>query len=131
MWVCEWIVTHTLSHSYTHTRLLTAESLLPPADTSEPPELTGLARIWADLVVSGWHEAILRYATHGLLLAVVSVAIWARQVNLGFIDVLAEKASLQNAGTLVPVPTPVPERGGGSGGPDVPAVVPTLALDED
>ena len=116
-------------HTYTLTHV-TAEPLLPQ-DTAAP-EPAGFARIWADLVASGWHEAILRYATHALLLAVLAAAIWARQVNLGFIDVLAEKASLQNAGTLVPVATPVPERGsGGSGGPDVPAVVAPLALDEE
>ncbi len=107
---------------------MTAEPLLP-ADTTAPPELTGLARIWADLVASGWHEAILRYASHGLLLAVLALAIWARQVNLGFVDILAEKASLRNTGTLAPVATPLPL----SGGEDLSALPPsepTLPADE-
>jgi murein DD-endopeptidase MepM/ murein hydrolase activator NlpD len=107
---------------------------LPTPNAAEPPELTGLARIWADLVASGWHEAVLRYASHGLLLVVLAAAIWARQLNLGFLDVLAEKASLQNAGTLVPVATPEPVRGtgGGAGGPTtLPAAGPTVAVEED
>lgn len=107
---------------------MAAESL-PSSTPTEPPELSGLARIWADLVASGWHEAILRYASHGLLLVVLAAAIGARQLDLGFIDVLADKASLQNAGALVPVATAVPERGGGDdneAGALVPAG-PTLA----
>jgi murein DD-endopeptidase MepM/ murein hydrolase activator NlpD len=94
---------------------LAADSL-PSTTPSDPPELTGLARIWADLVASGWHEAVLRYASHGLLLVVLAAAIGARQINLGFVDVLAEKASLNNASALVPVATALPEQeGGGSG----------------
>ncbi len=60
-----------------------------------PPGQTGPARIWADLVRAGWGEAVLRYATHGLLLLGLVAAVVARQVNLGFMDQLAEKASLQ------------------------------------
>ncbi len=107
MWVFS---THILAHPHTHTLTLTAEPLLP-TDTPAP-ELSGLARIWADLVASGWHEAILRYASHGLLLAVLALALWARQVNLGFVDLLAEKASLDNTVALAPVTTPLPPTGG-------------------
>ena len=60
---------------------------------TNPPEQTGLARIWADLVAAGWGESVLRYATHGLLLGVLVLAIWARQLNLGFIDWLAARAT--------------------------------------
>ena len=65
--------------------------------------LTGLARIWADLVAAGWGKSVLRYATHGLLLGVLALAIWARQLNLGFIDWFAARATLNPAGapTLV------------------------------
>ena len=37
----------------------------------EPVEPSALARIWADLVAAGWREAVLRYATHGVLLLVL------------------------------------------------------------
>jgi LysM repeat protein len=82
---------------------------------TNPPELTGLARIWADLVAAGWGESVLRYATHGLLLGVLVLAIWARQLNLGFIEWLAARATLNPAGAptlvnpaLVPA-TPEPD----------------------
>lgn len=110
---------------------MTAEPLLPQDDAA--PEPAGLARIWADLVASGWHEAILRYATHGLLLAVLVAALWARQVNLGFLYVLAEKASLQNSGTLPPVATLEAELAAGDSGGNasMPDAAPTLTLDKD
>jgi murein DD-endopeptidase MepM/ murein hydrolase activator NlpD len=84
---------------------MAAESL----PSSEPPELTGLARVWADLVASGWHEAVLRFASHVVLLVVLAGAIWARQLNLGLVDDIASRASLRNGGDLVPA---------GMGGPD-------------
>src|SRR5258705_13080091 len=68
-----------------------------PSPTN-PPELTGLARIWADLVAAGWGESVLRYATHGLLLGVLVLAIWARQLNLGFIVWFTARATLNPVG---------------------------------
>jgi LysM repeat protein len=70
---------------------------------TNPPELTGLARIWADLVAAGWGDAALRYATHGVLLGVLVLAIWARQLTLGFIDWLAARATLNPAGAATTV----------------------------
>jgi LysM repeat protein len=64
-----------------------------------PSNLTGLARIWADLVAAGWRESVLRYATHGLLLLVLIAAIWARGLNLGFVDWLSARATLHPAST--------------------------------
>ena len=87
--------------------------------TSEPisqkNELTGLARIWADLVAAGWREPVLRYATHGVLLVVLVAAAWARGFNMGFVDWLAARATLNPAGTSsvaaasVPGATPAPQ----------------------
>lgn len=89
-----------------------------PSNAKEPrtpPALNGPARIWADLVRAGWAEAVLRYATHGLLLAGLVAAVVARQVNLGFMHQLAEKASLAGgadadvvAGIAAATPTPDP-----------------------
>src|SRR4026209_2982967 len=76
---------------------------------TNPPEQTGLARIWADLVAAGWGEAVLRYATHGLLLGVLVLAIWARQLNLGFIDWFAARAALNPAGAATTVDAAVAE----------------------
>lgn len=76
-------------------------------ETSVPPsEPSALARIWADMVAAGWHQAVLRYASHGLLLMVLVGAIWLRQMSFSFIDVLASKASLQAEGGVLPAPTP-------------------------
>ncbi len=70
--------------------------------TAEPlpskHESSGLARVWADLVASGWRDSVLRYATHGVLLLVLIAAIWARGLNLGFVDWLAARATLHPAG---------------------------------
>jgi murein DD-endopeptidase MepM/ murein hydrolase activator NlpD len=65
---------------------------------TNPPELTGLARIWADLVAAGWRESVLRYATHGLLLGVLALAIWARQLDLSFMEWFTARATLNPAG---------------------------------
>jgi LysM repeat protein len=87
----------------------------PTEPTPPPPALSGVARIWDDLVRAGWGEAVLRYATHGLLLLGLVVVVLARQFNLGFLTTLAEKASLQAgvntvevAGINAPTPTPDP-----------------------
>jgi murein DD-endopeptidase MepM/ murein hydrolase activator NlpD len=106
-----------------------AEPIPSKAAPTEAPEPTGLARVWADLVASGWHEAVLRYASHALLLVVLAAAIGARRLNLDFVEVLAEKASLQNDGRLVLVATPAPAPGGDdeSGLADGPPVAPTLS----
>ncbi len=87
--------------------------------TSEPipqrNEPTGLARIWADLVAAGWREPVLRYATHGVLLLVLVAAAWARGFNLGFVDWLAARATLNPAGAAslvvagAPGATPAPQ----------------------
>ncbi len=47
-----------------------------------PEQPSVLARIWADLEASGWHEAVLRYATHGLMLALTLIVIALGRVNL-------------------------------------------------
>jgi murein DD-endopeptidase MepM/ murein hydrolase activator NlpD len=98
----------------------------PAKDPLPPPELTGLGRIWADLVAAGWGEAVLRYATHGLLLLVLALAVGVRQVNLGFVDVLMAKAALQPDGAGAQVieaaaPTPHPLSGSDIQGPLPPA----------
>lgn len=70
----------------------------------EPPEPTGLARIWADMVAAGWREAALRYASHGLVLALLGAVIWIGRWNLNFLDRIAAKAALdQLALTATPV----------------------------
>lgn len=79
-----------------------------PSPEPRPPDLTGLARIWADIVAFGFHEAALRYASHVLLLAVLALAIWGQRVDLGLVNLLVAKASLRTAGTLVPAVTPTP-----------------------
>ena len=68
-----------------------------------PPDVSALARIWADLVAAGWREPVLRYATHALLLGVLVLTIWVRQLDLGFLGWLAARATLNPAGapTLV------------------------------
>lgn len=76
-----------------------------PLDPPEPSEPTGLARIWADMVRAGWREAILRYASHALVLALLAGVIWVGRWNLGFLDQLAAKAAL---GPLALTPIPVP-----------------------
>jgi murein DD-endopeptidase MepM/ murein hydrolase activator NlpD len=67
-----------------------------------------LARIWADLVAAGWRDAVLRYATHALLLALLVAAIWARGLNLGFADWLAARLTLHPAGGSVVLAAPNP-----------------------
>ena len=77
----------------------------------DPSELTGLARIWADLVAAGWREPVLRYATHGVLLVVLFVAVSARGFNLGFVDWVSARATLHpanasTAGNTLPASDP-------------------------
>lgn len=102
----------------------------PGQDPASPAELTGLARIWADLVAAGWGEAVLRYATHALLLLALALAIWARQLNLGFVDALMVKAALQPggarpaAGEVTPTPDPL-------GASDIQAFLPAADLAPD
>jgi murein DD-endopeptidase MepM/ murein hydrolase activator NlpD len=87
---------------------------LPNKQKTPPAEPAGLARIWADMVAAGWAEPVRRYATHALLLAVLAGAIWARQVNLGFLEQWAAKGALlpdgETAGLLATLPavTPTP-----------------------
>jgi len=57
-------------------------------------ELTGLARLWAELSAFGWREAILRYASHALILVLVGGAIWAGHIKLSAVERLLAKASL-------------------------------------
>jgi murein DD-endopeptidase MepM/ murein hydrolase activator NlpD len=86
-----------------------------PQKPATPPAMSGAARIWDDLVRAGWAEAVLRYATHGLLLLGLVALVLARQFNLGFVDELVAKASLQSgvaslvvAGIAQASPTPDP-----------------------
>src|SRR5215218_670465 len=86
-----------------------------PKKPTAPPAVSGPARIWADLVHAGWGEAVLRYATHGLLLLGLVLLVLAQQFNLGFVDQWIAKASLQSgagstpvAGLAVVTPTPNP-----------------------
>jgi murein DD-endopeptidase MepM/ murein hydrolase activator NlpD len=85
--------------------------------------------MWADLVAAGWGEAVLRYATHGVLLVVLASAIWVRHLNLGFVDALMAKVALQPGGGAALVlseaaPTPNPLSGADVQGP-LPAGEPT------
>src|SRR5262245_50424613 len=74
-----------------------------PVPDSEP---SALARIWADLVAAGWRDAVLRYATHALLLMLLVAAIWARGLNLGFVDWLAARLTLHPEGGPAVLATP-------------------------
>ena len=69
----------------------------------ESTELTGLARVWAEISAIGWREAILRYASHALILLLLLGAIWAGQTKLGLIEQLLAKVSL-NVNTVVTPP---------------------------
>src|SRR5690242_609972 len=60
----------------------------------ESTELTGLARVWAEISAIGWREAILRYASHALILLLLLGAIWAGQTKLGLIERLLDKVTL-------------------------------------
>jgi len=86
---------------------LSAEQL-PSKPQTPPAEQAGLARIWADLVASGWAEAARRYATHGLLLLVLAGAIGARRVDLGFLEQWAAKGSLRPGGDSAGQPAVLP-----------------------
>ena len=86
-----------------------------PKEPAPAPGVSGLARIWADLVKAGWGEAVLRYATHGLLLLGLVALVLARQFNLSFVNQLVDKASLKTsadgavvAGIAASTPTPNP-----------------------
>jgi murein DD-endopeptidase MepM/ murein hydrolase activator NlpD len=63
--------------------------------TNESPEPSPLARLWADLEASGWRDALLRYASHALMLLVLAGAIWAGQLNLQLLNTLAAKVQVQ------------------------------------
>src|SRR5437762_2859281 len=62
--------------------------------SSDSDELTGLARLWAELSAIGWREALLRYASHALILLLILGAMWAGHLNLGLLQRLWDKASL-------------------------------------
>ena len=78
----------------------------PTLPTSEPEEPTALARLWADLSTMGWRETILRYASHGLMLAVVAAAIWVSHLNFNLTDRLTASA---NFAITPPATTPARE----------------------
>lgn len=48
----------------------------PPED---PPPTSVWTRLWADLQTSGWAEAVLRYATHAVAIALMAGVVWAQQ----------------------------------------------------
>ena len=81
----------------------------------EPPESSGLARLWADLRASGWSHVVLRYASHALLLALAVAALWVGKADFSGWAGLAEKVLSRariDFSTLAPgpevtaVPTP-------------------------
>lgn len=117
-----------------------AAEIFPAPAPTEPPQLTGLARIWADLVAAGWRESVLRYATHGLLLVVLMVAIGAQRVNLGLFDWLSARATLNPAVPATQVvttaqaqATPLPQTDGTAGNTSLtlPAAGPTSEVGTD
>jgi len=75
----------------------------PSSPPGASPELTGLARLWADLAASGLQPDLLRYASHALMFLVLAGAIWAGQLNLQLIDSLAAKARVQITAPAPPV----------------------------
>lgn len=79
-----------------------------PTSVPEPAAPgSGLARLWADLKASGWNEAVLRYATHALLLALVAGAIWVQRLNLDFLQSFTVKSQLDiPAPNLISTVTP-------------------------
>jgi LysM repeat protein len=95
---------------------MTAEPLPSPDDS---PERAALARLWADITARGWRDAVLRFATHGLMLGVVTLAIWVSGWNLSTLDQLAAKASLDL--------TPVPPTAAVEAAPALPAALPNVS----
>lgn len=54
---------------------------IPPPPSSEPPPSI-LARLWADIRTAGWREAVLRYASHGLLLGLLALVLRLGRIDL-------------------------------------------------
>ncbi|MGH2521307.1 MAG: peptidoglycan DD-metalloendopeptidase family protein [Anaerolineales bacterium] len=81
------------------------------AFTEAPTELTGFARVWADVVASGWREAILRYASHALALALIVGVVWIGRSELGLVKTLTDKAAREiEVLSAPPTPAAAPER---------------------
>jgi LysM repeat protein len=78
---------------------------MSPESSSDSTELTGLARVWAEISAIGWREAILRYASHALILLLLLGAIWAGQTKLGLIERLLAKVSLNVTSVVTPQET--------------------------
>jgi murein DD-endopeptidase MepM/ murein hydrolase activator NlpD len=78
--------------------------------------------VWADVVASGWHEVVFRYATHALLLVVLAAAIPARRVDVRpALAWVTARASLHAAAGLAPSAAgeAPAAKGGAAGGPAV------------
>src|SRR3990172_3119894 len=75
----------------------------PSSPPGASPELTGLARLWADLAASGLQPDLLRYASHALMFLVLAGAMWVGQLTLQLIDSLAAKARVQITAPAPPV----------------------------
>lgn len=88
---------------------------LPSPD--ESPEQNAFARLWAGISALGWRETVLRYATHGLMLAVVAVAIWVSQLNLS----VGRLVATVNLAIIAPPATPAAE------GQSEPSTLPVVA----
>jgi LysM repeat protein len=64
---------------------------MPPPVADDSPEPSRLARLWADLAASTSGQAVLRYLSHALLLALIIVMLWAGKQDFTSAARLAEQ----------------------------------------
>jgi murein DD-endopeptidase MepM/ murein hydrolase activator NlpD len=75
-------------------------------DPEPEQETSTLARWWSAITAFGWREAALRYASHGLMLALVGAVIWLQRFSLGIVEGIAAKTQLEITVPAAVAPTP-------------------------
>ncbi|HRF47288.1 MAG TPA: M23 family metallopeptidase [Anaerolineales bacterium] len=76
-----------------------------PPQPQPPP----LLRIWRDIVAAGWREPLLRFGTHGLILALLAMAVWLSRLPVEGLTPFDAVEQLDSGGqAFIPAATSTP-----------------------
>lgn len=81
----------------------------PSQASSETRPPSAFSRIWADMIAAGWRPALLRYASHGLLLLLIAGSLAVSRLRLPALESVAGPLTAARA-AATPAPTRLPLR---------------------